>query len=185
MIKRKIFTEAVKTDLNNKYKIVLGVSFEWGNRKGQDIVFKLRELLDDEYIIVMVGTNKFIEKVMPKGIVSIQRTADQAELAKIYTAADVFVNPTRDEALGMVNIEALACGTPVVTFSGSGSQECIDEKSGLVAKKDNVKEMVSFIKNVCCEKRFDQKNCIERARLFSNQETFKEYVSLYYRMLGE
>lgn len=72
-------------------------------------------MLDDSYRLVIVGSDNKVDEILPSNVISIHKTQDQKQLAEIYTAADVFVNPTREEVLGMVNVESLACGTPVVT----------------------------------------------------------------------
>ena len=120
-------------------KILLGVAFGWGARKGLDVLIELARRLDSSrYQMILVGTDEAVDKLLPPQIISIHRTQDQAELAEIYTAADVFVNPTREEVLGLTNIEANACGTPVVTFRTGGSPECIDGTSGLVVEQEDV-----------------------------------------------
>ena len=117
-------------------KIVLGVAFGWGERKGLDVFLDFAKRLDSErYQIVLVGTDENVDKQLPNTVISIHRTQNQTELAKIYTAADVFVNPTREEVFGLVNIEALACGTPGVTFNTGGSPECYDATCGSVVPK--------------------------------------------------
>lgn len=100
--------------------MVLGVSFDWGKRKGLDVFQHLAEDLDERYAIVLVGTDDKIDSFLPDRIISIHRTHSQKELAEIYSAADVFINPTREENFPTVNIEALACGTPVITFDTGG-----------------------------------------------------------------
>ena len=66
--------------------------------------------------VVLVGGQKRIPQIFRKEILHMPAIRDAVTLAEIYTAADVFFNPTREEVLGLVNVEALACGTPVVTF---------------------------------------------------------------------
>lgn len=103
-----------------------------------DVFIELAKRLDERFQIVLVGTDSAVAKQLPKKIISIHRTQDQQELAKIYTAADVFVDPTREEVLGLVNIEALACGTPIATFQTGGSPECIDGTCGAVVPYNGV-----------------------------------------------
>lgn len=165
--------------IGNK-KIVLGVAFDWGPRKGLDVFVRLAERLDrDKYQIVLVGTNPKTEKQLPDNIISIRRTKNQAELAEIYTAADVFVNPTREEVLGLTNIEANACGTPVITFRTGGSPECIDEASGVVVEKDDVLALEREVVNLCENAPFDADACRARAKQFDKKERFAEYRRLY------
>ena len=92
----------------------------------------------DEFQIVLVGISQRLKNRLPSNIICIPRTENQKALAEIYSAADVLANPTREEVLGLVNIEALACGTPVVTFRTGGSPEILDEKTGCVVDCDDV-----------------------------------------------
>ena len=69
---------------------------------------------------------KWVEKksTMAK-LVCMPRTSNQQELAAIYTAADVFVNPTYEDTFPTVNLEARACGTRVVTYDTGGCRETL------------------------------------------------------------
>jgi len=169
-----------KHGISSSKNIILGVAFDWGVRKGLDVFVELAARLDtDKYQIVLVGTSFEIEKQLPDNIIAIRRTKDQAELAEIYTAANVFVNPTREEVLGLTNIEANACGTPVVTFRTGGSPECIAATSGVVVEKDDVFAMEREIIRICENKPFDVDDCRKRAKQFDKKERFAEYWRLY------
>lgn len=159
--------------------LILGVAYVWGKGKGLDVFVRLSERLDpDRFQIVLVGTNDTIDRDLPKSILSIHRTADQKELAEIYSAADLFVNPTREEVLGLVNIEANACGTPVLTFRTGGSPECIDEMSGAVVACDDEQAMYEEILRIREKRPFSQIACRKRAKIFSAELKFAEYVEL-------
>jgi putative colanic acid biosynthesis glycosyltransferase len=95
--------------LENKV-IVLGVAARWTDRKGFNLFIDLAKQLGPDERIVLVGANKFQQGQLPKNVIGISKTNDTAELVRIYSAADVFVNPTLEEVLGLVNLEALACG---------------------------------------------------------------------------
>ena len=166
-----------KYGLENKF-IVLGVAFDWGVKKGLDVFIELSKRLDENYKIILVGTNDAIDKQLPKNILSIHRTQNQKELAEIYSAADVFVNATREETFGLVNIEALACGTPAITFKTGGSPEIIDETCGVVVEKNDVDGLIKAIENVKSNP-FSQEACLARARQFDMYDKFGEYVDLY------
>ena len=198
-----------KYALENKY-IVLGVAFGWGKRKGLDVFCELAKRLDNKrYQIVLVGTNDDVDKLLPKNIISIHRTQNQHELAEIYTAADLFVNPTREENYPTVNMEAIACGTPVVTFNTGGSPEILDETCGSVVEKNDIDGIYNEIKRVCetqpyskddclkraerfdknsmeeeikrvCEtKPFSKMDCLNKASVFDKNDRLKEYIVLY------
>ncbi len=167
-----------KYHLQNK-KVLLGVAFGFGKRKGLDVFVKLAECLNDSYRIVLVGTDKETEKSLPENIISISRTENQKQLAEIYSAADLFVNPTREENFPTVNIEALACGTPVITFKTGGSPEIIDRYSGTAVECDDFKALKTEIINILENDIFSSEDCRKRAEIFSKEEKFKEYVKLY------
>lgn len=173
-----------ESDFRNRYglvgkKVVLGVAFGWGVRKGLDVFIELAKRLPENYRVVLVGTNKKIDESLPTNIVSIHKTQNQTELAEIYTAADVFANPTREEVLGLVNVEALACGTPVVTFKTGGSPECIDKTCGTVVSCDDIDAMEKEICRICEEKSCFVDACLRRAKSFDMNDRFEEYVDLY------
>ncbi len=174
-----------KSDFRKKYnikddeKIVLGVGFEWGLRKGLDVFIKLSGILPSSYRIVLVGTNDSIDKQLPDSIVSIHRTNNQKELAEIYSIADVFVNPTREDNYPTVNMEAIACGTPVVTFDNGGSPEMIDESCGIVVPPENMDELVDAIKRVVTGDDYTQEACLNKSLQFNQTKCFAKYLELY------
>ena len=168
-----------KYGCENKY-IVLGVAFGWGRRKGLDVFIELAKRLDKEkYKIVLVGTDDNVDKLLPENIISIHRTQNQTELAKIYSAADVFANPTREENYPTVNMEAVACGTPVVTFNTGGSPEMLDETCGSVVTKDDIDAMCAEIIRICETKPYSEEACFKKSRSFDMNKRFKEYYDLY------
>ena len=166
----------------NKY-IILGVAFDWGKRKGLDVFVKLAKILDEKkYQIVLVGTDCNVDKILTENIISIHRTQNQQELAEIYSAADLFVNPSREDNFPTVNIESIACGTPVVTFRTGGSPEIIDETCGSVVDCDDVDTLENEIHRICETKPYSEKACLERAKTFDNRKRFEEYIKLYERI---
>ena len=79
---------------------------------------------------------------MPENIISIPRTNSPKELAEIYTAADVFVNPTYEDTYPTVNLEAQACGTRVITYDTGGCKETLD-KTGILIETGNLNLLCS------------------------------------------
>lgn len=170
-------------NLLNK-KIVLGVAFGWGRRKGLDVFIELAKKLPDSFQIVLVGTDDVVDSLLPSNVISIHRTQNQHELAEIYSAADVFVNPTREENYPTVNMEALACGTPVITFKTGGSPEIPDNSCGAVINCDELNSTIDVICRVCNDHIFSKDACLFRARSFDVNARYQEYVALYREMLG-
>lgn len=172
-----------------KYKIgenqflLLGVSFDWSYRKGLDVFLRLAERLNPEkFRIVLVGTNDRVDAELPESIISVHRTENQAELAGIYSAADLFVNPTREENYPTVNMEAIACGTPVLTFRTGGSPEIPDESTGCVTASNDADAMEREILRIEKERPFTETACLARARNFDRVQRFRQYGELYHQI---
>ena len=167
-----------KYNLENKF-IILGVANVWGRRKGFKYFIELSEKIKNDEAIVMVGLSKKQKESLPKNIIGITKTNNVKELAEIYTAADVFVNPTLEEVMGLTNVEALACGTPVITFDTGGSVECIDKNTGYVVEKGNLEHLIQAIESL--KRDVDRaKSSKARARnLFNKNDRFEEYIQLY------
>ena len=173
-----------ESDFRTKYNceekfIILGVAFGWGKRKGLDVFKELANKLNEKFQIVLVGTDDAVDKELPDNIISIHRTDNQIQLAEIYSAADVFVNPTREENYPTVNMEAIACGTPVITFNTGGSAEIIDDTCGISVEKNAVEEMLEKIIFVEKNRPFSKQDCLIRAEQFDSKLRYDEYVSLY------
>lgn len=167
-----------KHGLQDKF-IILGVASPWKERKGLDAFSELAKRLDDSYRIVLVGLAKEQKEVLPPNIIGLERTANQTELAGIYTAADVFANPTREENYPTVNMEAISCGTPVVTFNTGGSSEMIAENCGTAVAKNDIDGICNEIIKICETKPYSEDDCLKRAESFDKNEKFREYIRLY------
>ncbi len=169
-----------KHNISPNQKIILGVSFDWGIRKGLDIFIELAKVLDPlQYQIVMVGTNDSIDKKLPSEIVSIHRTYNQEELAGIYTTSDLLVNPTREDNYPTVNIESIACGTPVLTFNTGGSPEILDDKTGKVLDSEDMNLLKEAIQYMCADSNYARSDCVSKAKQFDKNEKYQDYIRLY------
>lgn len=176
--------QPIDSDFRARYhleekKVVLGVAAIWDKRKGFDDFLSLAKRADDSYRFVMLGVNKKQLKILPKNVIGIEHINCVEELAKIYTAADAFVNPTREDNYPTVNMESIACGTPVITFKTGGSPECIDETTGVVVDCGDIDAMQSEIERVCEEKPFSKAECIKRAQGFDKNVCFSDYLEMY------
>lgn len=163
----------------NKKNVVLGVAFGWGESKGLDVFIGLAKRLNKSFQIILVGTDDEVDELLPNNIISIHRTQNQTELAEIYTLADVFINPTREDTYPTVNMEALACGVPVITFRTGGSPEIIDHTCGVVVECDDIDTLEKEIKRICYEKPFNKQICLTKAKEFGMLDRYQEYVKLY------
>lgn len=123
--------------------IVLGVASIWSNRKGLDDFIKLSSMLSDKYKIVLVGLSKKQIKLVPPGILALERTDSAVELAQIYTAADVFLNLTYEDNYPTVNLEAQACGSPCITYRTGGSVESVSEED--IIEQGNLEAVRNYL----------------------------------------
>lgn len=173
-----------ENDINNKF-MILGVANVWDERKGLRYFLDLSKTLNDDEIIVLVGLSEKQKKQLPKNIIGITRTSNIKELVEIYSAADVFVNPTLEDNFPTTNLEALACGTPIITFNTGGSVESVYENTGYVVEKGNLKDMKIAIDKVKARnsKISSCDFCIERAKNYNKNEKFNEYIELYIERL--
>ena len=110
-------------------KIVLGVASPWSKEKGLDDFLWLAARMDPSYQIVLVGLTRAQINALPQNVIGIERTNSAKELAEIYTAADVFVNPTYEDNYPTTNLEATGCGTPVITYNTGGSPESVPKEN--------------------------------------------------------
>jgi putative colanic acid biosynthesis glycosyltransferase len=164
--------------------VILGVANIWEERKGLKYLLDLSKQLDDSFCVIIAGVNRKQKLALPKNVIGITKTNDVSQLVEIYSMADVFVNPTLEEVLGMTNIEALACGTPVITFNTGGSPECIDKTCGIVVEKGNLDRLTEAVIKIKNEP-LSINACLNRAKLFDKDKKYKEYLELYKRTINK
>ena len=177
-----IFKPQSKTE-SKRFKII-AVSSPWYPAKGELDIYKLRSILSDEdYEIIMVGLSANQMKKLPTGIRGIQRTQNVNELAKLYSDSDVLINPTYADTFPTVNLEALACETPVITYRTGGSPEAVDEKTGFVVEQGDINALADAIRRMK-EHPLSSADCRKRAEEhFDKDKCFEKYIELYEKLL--
>lgn len=175
-------------------KIVLGVAAVWDKRKGLNDFFELaKRLPSEQYAIIIVGKIECkYDKNNNEGcqVIFLERTQNQLELAQLYTAASVFVNPTYQDNYPTTNLEAMACGTPVITYNTGGSPEAVTPDTGWVVEQGDIEGIISIVKSLelkgkseitaqraACRKRAEQE--------FDKNKCFEKYVELYNQLIKE
>lgn len=176
----------VKYNLQDKF-IVLGMANKWLHEDNYETVNNLLNTLSDDCAVVLVGGSADRNRTGFNGkVLSIEGVTDKNKLADIYSSADVFVNLTLADTLPTVNMESIACGTPVITYNTGGSVELVKQgKTGYVVDKFDYKQILSAIKSVKEDKGFKAR-CREVAvENFDKTVKYKEYVNLYDRVLDK
>lgn len=159
-------------------KMILGVASEWTERKGLRDFIELDEMLDKkEYVIVLVGVSKKQVENLPKDIIALNRTNNIKELVEIYSAADVYFNPTYEDNFPTTNLEATACGTPVITYDTGGSPESVDPRA--VVQKGNLNRVKDII---CSELQIFKPRLRDEMKV---ESMVAEYIQLYRDVYGE
>ncbi len=133
-----------KYGLENK-KIILGVASVWTVTKGLKDFIKLAKMVDDNYKIVLVGLTDKQIKTLPQNCIGIKCTYSPQELASIYSAADLFFNPSMEETFGLTTLEALSCGTKVVVYSGTACEEVVLKYGGKIIPPHQLQTLIQYM----------------------------------------
>lgn len=162
-------------------RIILGLASIWCREKGWDDFIELSMLLRKDEVIVMVGVRPEQARSLPDGIIPIARTENVRRLAELYSAAEVFVNPTWQDNYPTVNLESISCGTPVVTYNTGGSVESITPATGVVVSQGDIRALrqaITMIENG--GKNLYQTTCREYALShFRKEDRYADYLRLY------
>lgn len=163
--------------------MVLGVATAWGPEKGIDDFVRLS--VEPGIRVVLVGVSDEIRRTLPPDIVSIGRTESQSRLAEFYSAADMLVNPTYNDSFPTVNLESMACGTPIVTYKTGGSPEAISEQTGAVVEQGDYDGLVDAIRSF--GHTFKEQHSFACRKLmeenFDSSRQFEKYRQLYEQLI--
>lgn len=162
-----------------KENLILGVANVWDTRKGLQDFYKLREILPSEFRILLVGLSQKQLSNLPYGVEGLTRTTNQDELARLYSNSLALVNPTYEDNYPTVNLEAIACGTPVITYMTGGSPESITNKTGYILKQGDVVGIANAVRHIA-DGAISSSDCRDYSlKHFSNTECFQTYINLY------
>lgn len=163
-------------------RVVLAVASQWDARKGLADVVALRSRLSSkDFAITVVGVTRRQARQLPEGIIPILRTDTVHTLASLYSRAHVFINPTRADNFPVTNLEALACGTPVVTYAAGGSPEAADAETGAAVPIGDVDGMATAIRHWANRDRLSTRQaCRSRAvESFNQSQQYAAYMELF------
>lgn len=163
-------------------KIVLGVASSWAPRKGLSDLIQLASLLPEDYQVTLVGLKKSQLAKIPENIKAICHTENVEELVDLYNQAFIFVNPTYEDNFPTTNLEAMACGTSVITYKTGGSVESVTENTGYVLEQGDIKGIARVIIN---HKKTPEtiKQCRQRAERYNKWTAYNKYLNIYYDIL--
>ena len=181
---KAVTAQSVKSD-SYHYK-VLGVANDWSERKGLNDFIRLRELLPSTFEIILVGLSEKQIKNLPSGILGFPRTPDIQTLIEFYSSADVYVNTSVEETLGMTSIEAQACGTPAIVYDSTACPETVTDGTGGVVKSRDLKSLAAKIQSICHKgKQSYSENCIKWVNEnFNSRDAYDKYIEVYKKILN-
>ena len=160
---------------------VLAVANYWTKEKGKDELNRIIPLLDKDIQVTVVGAGSRAIR----GCFPIRRTDSKSQLADLYSKSHILLSPTLQDNFPTVNIEALACGTPVITYKTGGGPEILDTRSGVVIERHNIGEMAETINKMKKNYRFILDECVNRSKLFSKEVMQENYRRLYESLLAK
>lgn len=165
--------------IQNKF-LILGVANVWSENKGYNYFIDLSKKLKNDEIIVLVGVTEKQRKTLPNNIIGIRKTYNINELVEIYSSSDIYVNLTLEDTFPTTNLEAIACGTPVITFNTGGSVESVNYDCGFVIEKGNINDLINKINLVKKAGKDSFENSLRRAsKKYDKNQRFNEYIEIY------
>ena len=174
-----------KYGLTGKH-VILGVASIWSREKGLDDFIQMAGLLNKDEAIVLVGIKPEEKKKLPQNIIAISRTENMHQLAELYSYATAFVNPTWQDNYPTVNLEAIACGTPVVTYRTGGSIEAVTPSTGFIVEQGDVHGLLEAVRTIIRRGKSGYvAPCREYAlKHFNKEDRYADYIRLYEELIN-
>lgn len=188
----RVIPNGVETDcfkphvaaIGNRRFTILGVASRWERRKGLDTFIRLAPHLEGWGEIILVGVDR--HEPLPRPVKAIGRITSPQELSRVYSCADLFINPSKAETFGMTTVEAMACGTPVIVNNSTALPECVAHDTGIVVDTGNIDALLRSINEIRSKgKAHYSARCISHIRdNYSIKRMTDAYLSLYNSVLG-
>lgn len=166
-------------------KLYLALASIWLREKGLYDIIEMSKLLNPDERIVMVGVDDKTARILPENITAIRRTANVDELARLYSDATAFLNPTWQDNYPTVNLEAISCGTPVVTYRTGGSIEAITPETGRIVDQGDIRGMLEAAREIAGlgEEHFRMPCRNYALANFRKEDRYADYLKLYNEIL--
>ena len=135
---------------------ILNIGFLGGlnnTNKGLDLLLKAASALENRQFIVHIGGDgKLLEDYKRQAAsLGVEKNSifygeiSREEISKFYSRFDIFVLPSRYETFGIVLIEAMASGVPVIATKCGGPEDIVTASTGILIEKDDHKELADAI----------------------------------------
>ncbi len=183
-IKKEVARKELKI-LTNKKIILYGADNFHSEVKGYKYFLKMLNYLDNrKYYLIFFGHVWDLNEVIKKKFEfkNFYFVNNEKTLRKIYSAADLSVFPSLQEAFGKTALESIFCGTPTVCFEKTGMAEIIiHKKNGFLSRYKNTKDLSVGVDWVIKNKK--KLNLKKNINNFEIENISKRYYSLYKKIL--
>lgn len=165
--------------LEDKY-IILGPASKWLLSVNKQVMAEFSSIMQPDEVLLLFGVTNAIDN-LPDNIITYGYTKNREELAQLYTMVDVFANVTREDSLSLINVEAQACGTPVVTFNQTGPKETVDDINSFNVPVGDVHKLYVAVQKVRKQTTEDTvTQCVQFVHeKYEVYNTYKKYIELY------
>lgn len=165
--------------LEDKY-IILGPASKWLLSVNKQVMAEFSSIMQPDEVLLLFGVTNAIDN-LPDNIITYGYTKNREELAQLYTMVDVFANVTREDSLSLINVEAQACGTPVVTFNQTGPKETVDDINSFNVPVGDVHKLYEAVQKVRKQTTEDTvTQCVQFVHeKYEVYNTYKKYIELY------
>ena len=163
-------------------RVYLGVASIWLKEKGFDDLMTLAgKLLPDEKLVLVGRATDEQKARIPANVTLIERTENIGKLAELYASSDVFLNPTWQDNYPTVNLESIACGTPVVTYRTGGSTEAVADGNGFVVEQGDVDALLEKAREAASMNKAQTVSRLREYAIghFRKEDCYKKYIELY------
>lgn len=166
-----------KYGLSDKF-VILGPASKWLSGVNKEVFESFTHSLKEDEVLMMIGCSEEQMQNLPEKVLGLSFINDKKELRKLYSLADVFINPTREESLSLINVEAQSCCTPVITFKNTGVKETVDGVTGFAAENGSVEHLIEYKDVIKTSSQLDCRKYITEE--FNDNLNYKKYVDLFY-----
>jgi len=163
--------------------LLLGAANPWRERKGFDDFLKLSEALGDKAVIAMIGLKGAEVKRVSAyvNIIPVKKTDSIEKMAEWYSASDIYVNLTYEDTFPTTNLEAMACGTPVITYRAGGSPEALTPECGIVTEVGDIAGVIKAAGELLKKDTGEtERACRQQAEKYGRAQRFGQYIDEVY-----
>lgn len=134
-------------NLNGKF-VLMSAAANWSLTKGWNDYIKISSLLPADCIIILIGVTDQQKSTLPPQIIGLPRQERKDKLAEYYSMADILLNLSYQETFGMTTAEAMACGTPGISYNTTACPELLSPETGIIVEPGNMNQILAAIEEI-------------------------------------